>query len=310
MKNLRCDQNGKLLLCSSDINLGGIVLTATKVTLIVSLTIIAFSNVTSAQSDATSAPAQSAVPLPLPPMPADANPAFEVATITSSDTYAPSFFRNSGRHCTAHNISVGLLISYAYGLPMKQIVDGPESLLAMHFDVDGVPDIEGHPNLRQTRLMYRRLLVSRFNLAFHYEFRELPAYTIQVAKGGPKLTVTTQKPGDSATLSVVPYFALTARNASIADFAKDMKNFMDKPVVDQTGLKDRYDFELRWTPYDYQTYGPNDPAPSHSDPNTPPGIFTAIQEQLGLKLVPAKARVRFMVIDDIETPSENATQRP
>lgn len=268
-------------------------------------TIIAFPNVTSAQSDATSATAESAAPLPLPPMPTGANPAFEVATITSSDTYAPSFFRNNGRHCLAHNISVGLLISYAYGLPMKQIVDGPESLLAAHFDVDGVPDIEGYPNPRQSRLMYRKLLVSRFNLAFHYEFRELPAYTIQVAKGGPKLTVTTRKPGDSATFSLVPYFALTVRNASIADFAKDMKGFMDKPVVDQTGLKDRYDFELKWTPYDYQTYGPNDPAPSHGDPNAPPGLFTAIQEQLGLKLVPAKARVRFMVIDDIETPSEN-----
>jgi uncharacterized protein (TIGR03435 family) len=306
MKNLRCDQNGKLLLCCSDINLGGIMLIATKVTLIFSLAVIAVPNVTSAQFTATSVSPRSGAHLPLPPMAADVNPTFQVATIKLSDTYAPNgFFRNNGRHCIAYNNSVGRLISYAYGLPAKQIVDGPQSLLATHFDVDGLPDAEGHPNFRQSQLMYQKLLVSRFKLAFHYEFRDLPAYTIQVAKGGPKLTVTTRKPGDSATFSVVPYLALTVRNASIADFAKGIKDFMDKPVVDQTDLKDRYDFELRWTPYDYQTYGPNDPAPSRSDPNAPPGLFTAIQEQLGLKLVPANAPVQVMVIDHIDMPSEN-----
>ena len=246
---------------------------------------------------ATSASSQSAQPLPLPPMPADADPEFEVATIKPSDTYASngSFFRNNDGHCIAHKVSVSLLISYAYGLLAKLIVDGPDELLATHFDVDGVPDVEGHPNLRQSRLMYRKLLVSRFQLAFHYEFRELPTYTIQVAKSGPKLTVTTRKPGDSATFSVEPHFALTVRNSTIADFAKGMQDdFLDRPVVDRTGLKDRYDFELKWTPDEYRTHGPNDPA-----------LFTAIQEQLGLKLVPAKAPVRVMVIDDIETPSEN-----
>ena len=274
-------------------------LTATKAILTLSLAIVAVPNATSAQS---------AAPVPLPPMPVDANPAFDIATIKPSDTSAPhgTFLRNNGRHCIAYNASVGLLISYAYSLHAKQIADGPPSLLATHFDIDGVPDVEGHPNLQQSRLMYQKLLVSRFKLAFHYESRELPALAINVAKGGPKLTATTRKPGDSTVFSYTRQIVLTVRNASIADFAKGMQEgFLDKPVVDRTGLKDRYDFDLKWTPDDYQTYSPNDSAPSHNDPNAPPGLFTAVQEQLGLKFVPDKTPVQVMVIDHIEAPTEN-----
>ena len=279
-----------------------------KATLILSLTVIAIPNVTSAQSDARSASAQSAVPLPLPPMPTEANPAFEVATIKPSDTSAPHgrFIRNNGRHVIAFNMSVGDLIIYAYGLQAKQIVDGSRSLLSMPFDIDGVPDIVGRPNRSQSRLMFQKLLVSRFKLAFHYESRELAAYAIQIANGGPKLALTTRKPGEGTNFSYSCPPVLTVRNYSISDFAKGIQDaFLDKPVVDQTGLKDRYDFDLKWTSDDSQTYCPVDPAGSRDDPNAPPGIYTAIQEQLGLKLVPTRAPVQAMIINHIETPSEN-----
>lgn len=247
-------------------------------------------------------------PTPLAPMPIDANPTFEVATIKPSDTSAPhgTFIRHNGRHIVIYNMSIRGLIVYAYSLHNKQIVDGPPSLLATHFDIDGVPDIDGHPNITQTRSMFQRLLVSRFKLAFHYEPRELPAYAIQLAKGGPRLTSTTIKPGDSThfTFSCPP--VLNVRNYSISDFAKGMQEvFLDKPAVDQTGLQDRYDFDLKWTPDDSQSYCPSDSARSHDDPNAPPGLYTAIQEQLGLKIVPTRASVKVMVIDHIERPSEN-----
>jgi hypothetical protein len=146
------------------------------VILILSLTIAAIPTVSCAQSTAPTA-SQSPGPEPLPAMPADANPSFDVATIKPSDTSAPhgTFFRTIGRHVTAYNISVGGLIAYSHGLHEKQIVDGPSPLLA-HLDIDGLPDIEGRPNLKRSRLMFQKLLFSRFKLTFHNESRELPAY--------------------------------------------------------------------------------------------------------------------------------------
>ena len=296
-----CDQNGKLLLC-----IWQIVFTATQALLTLSLIVIAIPDVTSAQSSATSA--QSVAPLALPPMPADANPAFEVATIKPSDTSAPhgKFVRNNGRHVIAYNMSVEDLIIYAYGLQASQILEGPRSLLAMQFDIDGVPDVIGRPNRNQSRSIFQKLLVSRFNFKFHYMSRELPAYAIEIGKGGPRLALTTRKPGDGSNFSYSCPPVLTVRNYSISDFAKGMQDaFLDKPVVDQTGLKDRYDFDLKWTPGDSETYCPVGPAGSRDDPNAPPGIYTAIQEQLGLKLVPVKSPIQAMVIDQIDTPSEN-----
>ena len=80
---------------------------------------------------------------------------------------------------------------------------------------------------------------------------------------------------------------------------------MDKPVVDQTGLHDRYDFDLKWTPDESQSYCPVDPEHSRDDPNARPGLYTAIQEQIGLKLMTTKAPVQVMVIDHVEIPSGN-----
>jgi uncharacterized protein (TIGR03435 family) len=289
-------------------HLRGKVFTATRVVLILSLAITAIPNVTSAQTAAPSAPAQGDAPMPLLPMPADANPSFDVATIKPSDTSAPhgTFFRRNGRHLIAYNISVGGLIGYAYGLHTKQIVDGPSSLLGTHFDIEGVPDIDGHPDLKQSQLMFQKLLVSRFKLVFHYESREIPAYAIQIAKGGPKLTLTTRKPGDGTNFSYNCQAVLTVRNASVADIAQGMQGtFIDKPVVDQTGLNNRYDFDLKWTPDELQSYCPSDAARSRDDPNALPDLYTAIQEQLGLKLILTKAPIQVMAIDHIEAPSEN-----
>ena len=242
------------------------------------------------------------------PWPPTQNLPFDVATIKPSDTSAPHgrFFRLNGRHVIAYNMSVENLITYAYSIQVSQVVDGPSSLLAEHFDIDGLPDVVGRPNRSQSRLMFQQLLVSRFKLAFHYESRELPVYAIQIAKGGPKLAQTTRKPEAGTSFSYTCPPVLTYRNYSISEFAKVMQEaFLDRPVVDQTGLTNRYDFDLKWTSDDSQTYCPPDSAGSHEDPNAPPGIYTAIQEQLGLKIVATKAPAQVTVIDHIEKPSEN-----
>jgi len=231
-------------------------------------------------------------------MPADADPAFEVVTIKPSDRQSPhgTFFTTRGRHSIASNVTVIDLISYVYGLHTRQILDGPSWVAETRFEIDGVPDIEGHPNRKQSKLMFQKLLASRFKLAFHPDSRDLLVYAVVLAKDGPKLTKTDRKPGDSTTFSYTSQVVLTVLNASMADFVDGMQAaFMDKPVVDQTGLKDRYDFALKWTP---------DETPA-SDSDAPPGLYTAIQEQLGLKLVSTKAPVNVFVIDHIQRPSEN-----
>jgi uncharacterized protein (TIGR03435 family) len=250
---------------------------------------------------------QAAMPTSLPPIPSNADPIFEVATIKPSDTSSPhgTFLTSRGRHSIAYNFTVIALISFAYGIHVRQIVGGPASLLQTHFDIDGLPDIEGHPNIDQSKLMYRKLLASRFKLAFHRDSRELPAYAIVLAKGGPKLTKTGGKPGDSTNFSYTNQIVLTVRNASMSDFAHGMQEtFMDKPVVDQTGLKDRFDFDLKWTPDEAQSSG-QPPVFSGDNSDAQPGLYTAIQEQLGLKIVPTKAPVEVLVIDHLEPPSAN-----
>lgn len=250
---------------------------------------------------------QATTPTSLPPMPPNADPVFEVATIKPSDTSSPhgTFLTTRGRHSIAYNFTVIALISFAYGVHEREIVGGPASLLQTHFDIDGLPDIEAHPNLAQSKLMYRKLLASRFKLAFHRESRELPAYAIVLAKGGPKLAKTERKPGDSTNFSYTNQIVLTVRNSSMSDFAHGMQEtFMDRPVVDQTGLKDRFDFDLKWTPDEAQSSG-QPPVSSRDNSEEQPGLYTAIQEQLGLKIVPTKAPVEVFVIDHLEPPSAN-----
>lgn len=250
---------------------------------------------------------QAATPTRLPPMPSNADPLFEVATIKPSDTSSPhgTVLTTRGRHSIAYNFTVIALISFAYGVHEREIVGEPASLLQTHFDIDGLPDIEGHPNLAQSKLMYQKLLASRFKLVFHRESRELPAYAIILAKGGPKLAKTEHNPGDSTNFSYTNQIVLTVRNASMSDFAHGMQEtFMDRPVVDQTGLKDRFDFDLKWTPDEAQSSG-QPPVSSRDNSDEQPGLYTAIQKQLGLKIVPTQAPIEVLVIDHLEQPSAN-----
>jgi uncharacterized protein (TIGR03435 family) len=277
------------------------------VTTIFSFTAFAVVAVLLAGRSLSFAQAQAATATSLPPMSSNADPVFEVATIKPSDTSSPhgTLLTSRGGHSIAYNFPLIELISFAYGVHVRQIVGGPASLLQTHFDIEGLPNIGGHPNHDQSKLMYRKLLATRFGLVFHRESRELPAYAIVVAKGAPKLAKTKRDPGESTTFLYTNQIVLTVRNASMSDFAHGMQEtFMDKPVVDQTGLTDRFDFELKWTPDEFQS-GVQPPAPSSENVDAPPGLYTAIQEQLGLKIVSTKAPVEALVIDHITSASAN-----
>jgi uncharacterized protein (TIGR03435 family) len=250
-----------------------------------------------------------AIPEPPKPMPVDATPKFDVVTVKPSDPNRQGKgFTIRGRHVMTINTNLNDLITFAYGLHAKQIVNAPEWFGTDKFDLDGVPDIEGQPSSKQMKILIQSALTERFQLTFHRDERELAVYAITVAKGGPKLTETIHKPTDPVNFLYRKLGQLMVSNATIKDFCDGMQgSALDKPVVDHTGLSARYDFTLDWTPDETQfaQFGPRPPAPATEDPNAPPSLNTAIQEQLGLKIDPTKASAPVFVIDKVEKPSAN-----
>jgi uncharacterized protein (TIGR03435 family) len=237
-----------------------------------------------------------AIPQPLEPMAADAKPVFSVVTIKPSvpEREEKMIAGLNGRHILMRNTNLSDLIAFAYQLDAKQIADAPAGSDAVPYDIDGVADDDGRPDVKQMQLMFQELLASRFKLVFHREKRELSVYAIRVAKGGSRLIRTASAASDYTEFSSNAG-ELRVTNKSMAEIAGLMKYVVDRPVVDQTGLAGRFDFVLKWTPDEAQG----------SDPNAPPPLFTAIQEQLGLKLEPVKAPVDVLVIDHVERPTEN-----
>jgi uncharacterized protein (TIGR03435 family) len=261
------------------------------------------------------------IPDPPPPpktMAKDANPTFEVATIKPSKP-EESFSMLVGRRgapansLTTTGTSLSDLIKFAYGLHSRQIIGAPAWFESEKYDVVGKPDVEGTPSVDQVKTMMQKLLADRFQLAFHHEKKELSVYAITVANTGIKMTKDENNPNGLPGIQGGGVRGMNVRNATMAEFA-EFANLMqaitlDKPVVDQTGLGSaRWDFILKWTPDSSQSgfvrAGQNDP-PSADSADAPPDLFTAFQQQLGLKLVSTKAPVDVLVIDKVEKPSAN-----
>ena len=244
-------------------------------------------------------------------MAADADPSLDVATIKPSDpAQRGKGFGFRGTHFSTRNTNLNDLIAFAYGLHSKQIVGAPDWFGTELYDIDGVPDVPGRPNLKQMGVMVQKLLADRCALKFHHETRELSVYAIMVANGGPKMTITKSAVNDQQGFGFRGLGDLVVVNMDMKDFATWMQSgVMDKPVVDQTGLKDRYDFTLKWTPDDSQfaqfRTAVNVTPPKSDDPNAPPSLYTAVQETLGLKIEATKAPDDVIVIDHVEKPSAN-----
>lgn len=253
-----------------------------------------------------------AIPEPPPPpkpMAADANLAFEVATIkpANPETRGQSILvgRGGSNLFTTTNTTLNDLITFAYGIHVRQIVGGPAWLESDKFDISAKPEQPGIPNVTQLGTMVKKLLAERFGLAFHSEKRELSAYVITVGKNGPKLA-------KDESGGVLPGFggrgpgSVGVRNSTMAEFAGFLQGrILDRPVVDQTGLSGKFDFTLDWRP-DLTQLPPGANAPQlPPEVEARPDLFTAIQEQLGLKLEPAKTPVEVYVIDKVQKPSEN-----
>lgn len=235
------------------------------------------------------------------PMAADAHPSFEVAAITHTDPDDQHRgFHIMGRNIFIENQTMNDLLSFAYEIQVKQVVDVPSWFALEHFDIRGFPSADGYPNVEQYREMVRKLLTDRFHLQFKRDKREMSCFTLTVAKGGPKIAASQSAPDagqDQSANSDGGRVTWRFTNNPMPEFAKFLQSeVLDRPVVDETGLKGKYDFKLEWT---------TNPEAVAPDTNAAPGFLTAIQEQAGLKVEPSKAEVEVLVVTRVEQPSEN-----
>jgi uncharacterized protein (TIGR03435 family) len=230
----------------------------------------------------------------------DADPGWEVVTVRPSDPNDQNNkFDVQGRHAMIESHTVEIMLMFAYNLQKSQIAGLPEWVKTDRWNVDGVPDVDGQPDVPQFQSMVRKLLEQRFGLKEHMEEREMPVFALTVAKDGPKLTPSKGDPNGMPRQDVnggngerrLQFF-----NTSMKDMTLLMLLEVDRPIVDRTGLKGRYDFKLNYT---------NDESRAPTDGSAPPGLFTAIQEQDGLKLDPVKAMAPVLVVDAVERPSAN-----
>lgn len=236
--------------------------------------------------------------------------AFEVATIKPSDSGPRSsrFIALQGAdRFVVKDYTLKLLIAAAYELNPRTISGGPRWIDSAHYDI--VAAIPGgvRPSHDEQLRMLQNLLTDRFELTFHRQAKVFPIYQLVIAPGGPKLKASTAAPDDPAVVGpgmVYPQrVSLPARNATMANFVSLLQRaILDRPVVDKTGLTGRYDFDLDWAPDETQ-FGGGLPAASADAPSPP--LFTAVEEQLGLRLMAAKGPVEALVVDRAEPPSAN-----
>jgi bla regulator protein blaR1 len=272
----------------------------------------------------------------------DSSATFEVASVKankSGDNRIGIGFQPGGRF-RATNVPLRELISAAYGtpqpLPAFQITGGPKWIESDKFDIvakapgDPQPGPNGPPTVMFA--MLRNLLADRFQLALHRENREMPIYALVLArpdgKLGPQLKVSATdcaammaagrgrgtppplpQPGERMPCGMRMFPGnLSGGSSSMTQLTNVLARFVQRTVVDQTGLTGNYDLDLQWTP-DQMPQGRGDPPPGAPplpaiDPNGP-SIFTAVQEQLGLKLESSKGPVSVVVIDRVEHPTED-----
>lgn len=221
---------------------------------------------------------------------------FEVASVKVNTSGTGDFSEGitpEGR-LTARNFTVWNLIRQAYKLRDLQISGGPGWIKTEGFDIDARP---ASPVSRdKVDEMLRTLLAERFQLKVHTESRSLAAYALVVSNSGSKLQSATGADGPQSTR----LGQLVMPKMGMAQLAQILEFDLDRPVIDQTGLAGDFAIHLEWTREKDRTTTGDAPVDQSR-----PSIFTALQEQLGLKLESVKAPVDVLVIDGVELPSEN-----
>jgi len=229
-----------------------------------------------------------------------AQPSFEVASIKPSDpdTQLKVDFAAGGRLIVTH-ATLRFLIKIAYDISDDQITGGPGWINSTRFDVQGKPPNATGSN-PETHLRLQRLLADRFQLEMRKESKPMPIFALTVAKGGPKMKQDSS-PGDSELKTGDGRGVLTATRVGMPALAGFLNEGQTgRPVTDMTGLQGKFDFRLEWTPDSSLGGAPAAPV----DPGGI-SIFTALQQQLGLRLDARTGASDYFVVTRAELPSAN-----
>jgi uncharacterized protein (TIGR03435 family) len=237
---------------------------------------------------------------------------FEAASVKPSPSGTRFFSMNRllGGRLRASGATLGDLLMQAYGLESFQVTGGPEWLNSARYDVSATTTADAVTE-NQRRQMIQSLLTDRFKVVLHRETKELPIYALTLTKGGSKLMRA-----DAGTCPDPPVLTnpcggfrisnrslMAGKKVTVAQLAGELSFLLGRSVVDQTGLAGIFDIHLEWTPDPNLGRPVNDSEPPPSGDG--PTIFTAIQEQLGLKLESRKGPTEILVIDHAEKPSPN-----
>lgn len=253
---------------------------------------------------------------------------FEVASIkpTSADDRRSAIQFQPGGGFRASGVTLKMLLALAYDVREFQISGGPNWIATERFDITAraeraanaeastqVPAAPSHMTDSERKTMQEQmaqrlqaLLADRFHLAIHRETKEQQGYALVVAKGGPKLRPAENKSDERQGMMRMGRGSVEGHDVPLDTLIHAISNQLGRPVTDRTGLTGHFDIKLQWTPEPGQSMMPpgGGPEPPASDPNGP-SLFTALQEQLGLRLESQKTPVDLIVIDRVEKPSEN-----
>lgn len=225
------------------------------------------------------------------------SPAFDVVSV-KRNTSIHNGIGNQFGPATARwtNVPLKALIEDVYRLKSYQILGAPAWLDSDRWDIDA--KAAGPATSQQKNAMMATLLADRFHLQFHRETRQLPVYRLTVGKSGSKLASAKPQDADHRWGTTPGPGYLMMRGAQIQEFAYWLSVQLNLPIVENTGLTGRYDLKLEWA---------QDDTPAAETPSDPArmSIFSAVEEQLGLKLQAAKGPVEVLVIDHVEKPAGN-----
>jgi uncharacterized protein (TIGR03435 family) len=221
------------------------------------------------------------------------SPAFEVASVRYNARTAGSWCRFLPGGRLSASSWVKQLIQIAWGVEDYQVSGGPAWLTADWYDIEAKAP-SANATQPEMALMLRSLLMDRFRLQLRTGTREVPVYELRVDKSGSKLREL--KEGEASRCGRDNSFACGFRTP--AQLARSLRAFVDRPIIDKTGLDGTYDILL-----DFDVYSSRGATPPPD--NDKPSLFTALQNQLGLRLEPQKTSLPELIVESIQRPAEN-----